>query len=83
MLPGKVPIDKAFTAESLKASLRQRYPVVLISSRFSFRPGNEADSFLLLGDGSRPSLAEVKSSQNLFGGVELLTLSACDTATGG
>jgi CHAT domain-containing protein len=29
------------------------------------------------------TLAEIKNSSNLFGGVELLTLSACDTATGG
>ncbi|MDQ3667024.1 MAG: CHAT domain-containing protein, partial [Acidobacteriota bacterium] len=29
------------------------------------------------------SLAQIKSLPNVFGGVELLTLSACNTATGG
>jgi CHAT domain-containing protein len=83
VLPGKVMLDESFTAESMRAALRERYPLVHIASHFSFQPGNETNSFLLLGDGSRLPLSLIKSSMNLFGGVELLTLSACDTATGG
>jgi CHAT domain-containing protein/tetratricopeptide (TPR) repeat protein len=82
-LAGKVILDDAFTEETFRAALRQRFPVVHIASHFAVQPGNEADSFLLLGDGGRLSLAKIKSGLNLFGGVELLTLSACDTATGG
>lgn len=82
-LAGKVILDDAFTEETFRAALRQRYPVVHIASHFAVQPGNETDSFLLLGDGGRLSLAKIKSAVNLFGGVELLTLSACDTATGG
>jgi CHAT domain-containing protein len=82
VLAGKVLFDDAFTEDSMRAELRQRYPVVHIASHFQFHPGNEADSFLLLGDGRRLTLAEVKRAQNLFSGVDLLTLSACDTATG-
>src|SRR5205085_8206955 len=33
--------------------------------------------------GQRLSLAQLKTATNLFGGVELLTLSACETAVGG
>src|SRR5262249_44363695 len=51
-------------------------------SHFQFRPGNEAESFLLLGDGSHLSLAQLKEQWNVFRGVDLLTLSACDTAMG-
>src|SRR2546427_5164657 len=40
-------------------------------------------SALLLGDGSFLSLAQIKSMPNVFSGVDLLTLSACNTATGG
>jgi CHAT domain-containing protein len=80
---GEVLLDEAFSADTLKAALRQRYPVVHIASHFRFTPGNEADSFLLLGDGTHLSLAQLKSATNLFSGVELLTLSACDTAAGG
>jgi CHAT domain-containing protein len=82
-LTGKVILDDAFTEETFRAALRQRFPVVHIASHFAVQPGNETDSFLLLGDGGHLSLAKIKSAVNLFGGVELLTLSACDTATGG
>jgi CHAT domain-containing protein len=57
--------------------------VVHIASHFRLHPGNETASFLLLGDGSRLSLAQVKTWPTVSGGVELLTLSACHTATGG
>jgi CHAT domain-containing protein len=82
-LTGKVILDDEFTEETFRAALRQRFPVVHIASHFAVQPGNETDSFLLLGDGGRLSLAKIKTAVNLFGGVELLTLSACDTATGG
>jgi CHAT domain-containing protein/Tfp pilus assembly protein PilF len=83
VLPGRISLDEAFTEESLKTGLQQRFPLVHVASHFQFQPGNETASFLLLGDGTRLSLAQLKSAQNLFGGVELLTLSACDTASGG
>jgi len=65
------------------AELRKRHKVVHIASHFQFAPGNETSSALLLGDGSFLSLAQIKSLPNVFGGVDLLTLSACNTATGG
>jgi CHAT domain-containing protein len=83
VLPGTIKLDEAFTADALKTGLRQRFPLVHIASHFQFRPGNDADSFLLLGDGSHLTLGQIKSLPNIFGGVELLTLSACNTATGG
>lgn len=82
ILPGTVKLNEAFTADSMLASLRQRYPLVHIASHFQFRPGNETNSFLLLGDGSHLTLAQVKRYPNIFEKVELLTLSACNTATG-
>src|SRR5205085_942475 len=83
VLSGRVLMDEEFTDVSFREALRQRYPVVHIASHFAFKPGDETDSFLLLGDGSRLPLSKIKTSTNLFGGVDLLTLSACDTATGG
>jgi CHAT domain-containing protein len=82
VLPGTIKLDEAFTEEAMLSSLRQRPPVVHIASHFKFQPGNETNSALLLGDGSFLSLAQIKSLPNVFGGVELLTLSACNTATG-
>jgi len=82
VLPGTIKLDEFFTQEAMLSGLRQRPPVVHVASHFQFRPGNENDSVLLLGDGSFMSLAQIKNLPNVFGGVDLLTLSACNTATG-
>ena len=83
VLPGTIKLDEQFTQESMLTGLRRRPPVVHVASHFQFQPGNETNSALLLGDGKMLSLAVIKSLPNVFGGVELLTLSACNTATGG
>jgi CHAT domain-containing protein len=83
VLPGTIQMDEAFTTPAMLAALRQSYPVVHIASHFQLLPGDETASFLLLGDGSRLSLAQIKTWPTVFGGVDLLTLSACNTATGG
>ncbi|MCU1266173.1 MAG: hypothetical protein JWM21_2491 [Acidobacteria bacterium] len=54
------------------------YPVVHVASHYSFKPGQQKDSFLLAGDG-RLTFGEMEKNENLFGTVDLLTLSACDT----
>ena len=82
VLPGSVSLDDAFTLEAMKDGLRKRYPLVHIASHFVFTPGDDTKSYLLLGDGRRLPLSDVKVQNNLFGGVELLTLSACNTAVG-
>ena len=58
------------------------FPVVHIASHYSFNPTHQDASFLLLGDG-RLTFGELKENKNLFGTVDLLTLSACDTAVSG
>ncbi|MBS1807985.1 MAG: CHAT domain-containing protein [Acidobacteria bacterium] len=83
VLPGSIKLDEAFTQEAMLTELRKRNPVVHIASHFRFQPGNETNSALLLGDGQFLSLAQIKSLPNVFAGVDLLTLSACNTATGG
>ena len=83
VLPGIVLLNENFTEAALKDRLSKGYKVIHIASHFSFRPGNETKSFLLLGDGSALSLVKVRTSPQLkFKGVELLTLSACQTAVG-
>ena len=80
LLDGEVLPDAKFTRVAMLNALKQHRPLVHISSHFSFRPGDEAHSFLLLGDGTAMTLAEMKQHTELFSGVELLTLSACNTA---
>lgn len=82
ILPGTIKLNEAFTFDALRQARRQLYAVVHIASHFQFNPGSEKDSFLLLGDGDRVNLLAIKAFQNIFGGVDLLTLSACDTAVG-
>lgn len=83
VLPGTIQLDEAFTSPAMLAAFRQGYPVVHIASHFRLQPGDETASFLLLGDGSRLSLAQVKTWPTVLSGVDLLTLSACHTAAGG
>lgn len=79
VLPGAIHLDEAFTRQTMLEALRKRYPVVHIASHFQF---NHTASFLLLGDGSQLPLSQLKAMPNVFSGVELLTLSACNTAMG-
>lgn len=80
VLPGKTMLDEAFTVDQLKGA-RMRYQLVHIASHFQFKPGDETKSYLLLGDGSTLTLAQLRTSGMLFSGVDLLTL-ACNTAMG-
>jgi len=79
-LLGEVLLDGEFTRATMTSTLQKRRPLVHIASHFKFEPGEEANSFLLLGDGTAFTLDEMKQQKDLFAGVELLTLSACDTA---
>jgi len=85
LLEGRVLLDEGFTKDAMRTALRQRYPLVHIASHFMFQPGNESDSFLLLGgaggQNARLTVGELKHIS--FEGVNLLTLSACETALGG
>ncbi|MBV9492291.1 MAG: tetratricopeptide repeat protein, partial [Verrucomicrobia bacterium] len=83
VLPGTVLLDEAFTADRLQDSLHAKYAVVHIASHFELAPGDDSASFLLLGDGSHLTLARLALIPNLFADVDLLTLSACNTAMGG
>jgi CHAT domain-containing protein/Flp pilus assembly protein TadD len=80
ILDGEVFSDDKFTKQTFYDAMGQHRPLVHISSHFSFRPGDDSRSFLLLGDGTALTLSEMKKQENLFAGVEMLTLSACNTA---
>jgi CHAT domain-containing protein len=82
VLDGSVLLDDEFTAEALKTAVRSGDPVIHVASHFRFAPGDDTRSFLLLGDGTHLTVASLRAQTELFRGVELLTLSACDTAVG-
>lgn len=74
-----VAMDAGFTSARLRSALAQR-SVVHIASHFVLAPGDSAASWLQLGGGERLSLAALAGDTFRFDGLELLTLSACDTA---
>jgi CHAT domain-containing protein len=80
LLSGRVFINAAFTRRAFLATMQIRPSLIHIASHFSFQPGDSRNSFLLLGDGGRFSLHDMQQYPNLFNGVDLLTLSACETA---
>jgi CHAT domain-containing protein len=82
-LPGLGFADAAFTEARLESVLQDTsdYSILHIGTHFSLRPGNVMRSFLVLGDGSRLSLDAI--SKLSFSGIDLVTLSACQTALGG
>jgi CHAT domain-containing protein len=86
ILRGRIMLDEAFTEANLRdALIRKLYRVVHIASHFKFdADGNSNDSFLLLGNGkfTKLTIAQIAAIPNFFAGIELLTLSACETAVG-
>ena len=80
---GPAPIlDNDFTLASLKDGLAKQPSVVHLASHFQFDPRAESLSFLLTGQGEvlRASDTTVLT-KDAFKGVDLLTLSACQTGT--
>jgi len=71
-------LDRDFTRETLRAHLARRPTVVHLASHFVLDPAGEEHSYLLLGDGSRLSLRQLR--ELAWPDVELALLSACESA---
>jgi CHAT domain-containing protein len=73
-------LNKDFTKDATMELLRDGiYQAVHIASHFSFNPIDQSASFLVIGDG-KLTFADIQDKDNLLASVDLLTLSACDTA---
>lgn len=83
ILPGKIFLDEQFTKERLKSAPSSGFNVLHVASHFSFSPGTEINSYLLLGDGSKLTLSDIRSKHYRFDSTDMLTLSACETGLGG
>jgi CHAT domain-containing protein len=83
VIDGEAYTNDAFTADRLVTPLSQPadFSVLHLGTHFSLRPGNALRSYLVLGDGGKLTLERVNSLD--FRGIELVTLSACQTAMGG
>lgn len=75
----RVALDGAFTPQRLQTALaRQR--VVHIASHFVLAPTDPGAGWLQLGAGRRVTLQALAGPAYRFDGLDLLTLSACETA---
>jgi CHAT domain-containing protein len=92
IVPGDRLEDAAFSKDAFfrylekdRATQEVSYSVVHVASHFDLQPAGDANSsFLLLGDGEHLSVSDMQTqSSTLFYGVDLLVLSACNTATAG
>ncbi len=83
LLPGTIALDASFDEDALTDAFEGGAPMIHIATHFVFRPGTERDSFLLLGNGAKKSLADIRYDGHSLADVEMLTLSACETAVAG
>lgn len=82
VLPGKILLDEAFTRDTMQKNLADGYKAVHFASHFELNPVNETMSYLLLGDGSKIRMDELREFPQLFKGVDLVAFSACSTGLG-
>lgn len=81
-IPGKVILDDDFSKDRMTSLLLLRkYKLVHFASHFDFKTGDSNGSYLLLGKGDTLTVKELSTMSTIFKGVDLLTLSACNTAT--
>lgn len=82
-LQGRGFANAEFTAARLESLLRppHAFTVLHLGTHFSLRPGNINRSFIVLGDGTRLTLDALSALD--FSGLDLVTLSACQTGIGG
>jgi CHAT domain-containing protein len=79
--PGRRYLDADFTVAALGDALATQ-KVIHIASHFTFGAATAASSRLLLGDGVEVSLEDLRTRRYKFGDIDLVTLSACETALG-
>ncbi len=90
VIPGTMMLDDTFTEKNMGVALEKHSRLVHIASHFVLQPGDDTASYLLLGGkeeggkGYHLTLAELRTDPRLsFSDTDLLTLSACQTATSG
>lgn len=74
-----IRLDGDFTRQALHDAGRNGFKVMHIASHYIYSPGTEDNSYLSLGNNEKLSLREIRQGDFWFRGVDLLTLSACET----
>jgi len=79
-IPGDIFINESFTMAAFEQAVFLQVPVIHIASHFKFQPGDVDTSFLLLGNGQELTLKTLEEKDFDLSHLDLLTLSACETA---
>jgi CHAT domain-containing protein/tetratricopeptide (TPR) repeat protein len=86
-IPGKILLDDRFTSKALKSGLQSGFQIVHIASHFFLESSGAEMPYLLLGspepgvsEGEHLSISDLGGIGYSFSSVQLLTLSACETA---
>ena len=73
-------VDKAFSLAKIKPKMNE-VSILHLATHAMFVPGTPEDSFILFGNGDRPTLRDI--SNWTLNNVDLVVLSACETGIGG
>ncbi|MBK6426086.1 MAG: CHAT domain-containing protein [Blastocatellia bacterium] len=81
VINGRVSIDASFTEAAFEQALQEGYGIIHVATHFQLEPTKAEDSVLLLGDGTLMNVGDIRDIKRAFKGTDLLTLSACNTAS--
>lgn len=79
IIPGEIYLNDDFTEKSLTSVLKDNVSLLHVATHFKLDPKSAADSFLLLGDGSKLPLTRLTDKSFNFENVRHISLSACET----
>ena len=80
---GRSWLNGPFNRDRLRGALGGEFDVLHLASHFVVKLGDTTGSRLYLGDKSTMSLAQLTGEDMRFDAIDLVTLSACETAVGG